>query len=327
MVLLIGSEDVKSVLTMADATSAVEEGFKQYSSGRVQMPVRITLHIHEKKGWVGVMSAYMPVMGALATKVVTSFPENIRHGHPTITAIIVYNDPETGIPLAIMEAEYITSMRTGAAGAVAVKHLAIKDARTLGIIGTGAQAKAQVEAACRVRDIREVKAYDLIPNRTRNFAMEMSKKLGIDVIPVENAKAAVTDADIVVTATSSKTPVFRGEWVKEGVHINGIGSHAPEARELDDETVRKAKIVVDSKEAALREAGDLMLPLAQGIISESSIYAELGEIILGVKKGRESEDEVTLFKSVGLAVQDVSIAKLVFDKAKEKRLGKEVSLL
>jgi len=327
MVLLIGSEDVKSVLKMTDAISAVENGFKQYSSGRTQMPVRITMHMPEKKGWVGVMSAHIPGMDVLATKVVTSFAENIRYGHPTITALIVYNDPDTGIPLAIIEASYITAVRTGAAGAVAIKHLAIRDARTLGIIGTGVQARAQVEAACKVRDIRAVKAYDLMPDHTRNFAKEMSKKLGVDVIPVGNAEDAVAGSETIVTATSSRTPVLRGEWIERGTHINGIGSHAPDVREIDDETVRKAKIVVDSKEAVLREAGDLMMPIAQGVVSESSIHAELGEIILGVKKGRESEDEVTLFKSVGLAVQDASVAKLVYDKARENGLGDEVKLL
>jgi len=326
MVLLLSNLDVYSVVSMVEVLEAVEEGFREYSLGRVRMPVRVSLNIPRNEGWVGVMPVYMEEQEILTTKIVTSYPKNIKHGLPNITGVLVYNDSSTGVPLAFISVEHLTALRTGAASGVATKYLAKNEVETLGMIGSGKQAKTQLEAISQVRDLKLVKVYSPNPQHRKTFAEEMGEKLGIDIIPVESSRLAVENSDVVVTATTSKTPVFDGKWLREGVHINSIGAHTPDSRELDNKTIKKSKIVVDSKDAALRETGDLIIPMKEGIISKDSIYAELGEIVLGRKKGRTSDREITLFKSVGLAFQDAVVAKLVYEKAKKLNLGREIRL-
>jgi ornithine cyclodeaminase/alanine dehydrogenase len=271
------------------------------------------------------MPAYLEEMGSLSTKIVTVFERNLEKNVPTIMATVILNSAETGAPLAIMEGTFITAMRTGAVCGVATKYLARRDARTVGVFGAGVQARTQLMAMCAVRDIERAFIYDMFGNRADAFASEMSKKLNI---PIEKRKIndIVKESDIIVTATTAKTPVFDGNLVKPGTHLNLIGSFKPEVREVDEVVIKKSKIVVDQKAAALEEAGDIIIPLKAGIITEAHIYAELGELVTGIKPGRTSNSEITLFKSVGLGIQDCATALLAYSKAKEKGIYREIDL-
>jgi len=327
MVLLLSRKDVESVLTMKDTIEAVEKAFREHALGTVNLPLRPTIRVEKHKGSVLFMPAYIGEMGALGMKVVSIYPDNpSKYNMPTLLAVVSLNDPKTGIPLAIMDGAFLTAMRTGAASGVATKYLARKDAKQVGIIGTGVQGKTQIAAVCEVRSIQKVKAYDIAADRCKSFCEGIAEELKVQAVPVGSSEKAVRESEIVITASTSKTPVVNGNWLEEGTHINGIGSHSPDTRELDETVIKRAKVIVDSREAALKEAGDLMIPISQGIITPDHIFAELGEVIIGRKKGRENEDEITLFKSQGLAIQDVSTAAKVYEIATKKGIGKAVSL-
>jgi len=311
---------------MEDAIDAVEEGFRQHQLGTAQLPLRTAIHIPEHNGIVLFMPGYIGGMDALGMKVVTVYPDNpSKYNLPTILATVLLSDPRTGDLLAIMDGTFLTAMRTGAASGVATKYLARPDAGVVGVFGAGVQARTQLMAVCAVRPITEARVYDVVPEAVQSFCDEMSAKLGITVRPAADAREAVEGCDVIVTATTSKTPVFDGAWVAPGTHLNGIGSHTPDAREFDSTVIRRAKVVVDLREAALAEAGDVIIPIKAGEITAEHIYAELGEIVTG-KPGRESPDEITLFKSVGLAIQDMSTATRVYQRAREKGIGQEIGL-
>ncbi|MEM3736854.1 MAG: ornithine cyclodeaminase family protein [Candidatus Bathyarchaeia archaeon] len=326
MVLLLARSAIESLVNMREAICAVEEAFREYARGEVQMPPRSIITIPERGGWIGGMSAYLRGLSAAASKVVASYPNNALKGLPTISALITYIDIDTGIPLAVMDAAYLTALRTGAASGVATKYLAREDSETVGVIGAGVQARFQLEAVAAVRRISRVYVYSPTHEHRIRFAKEVEERLGVHVTSLDAAAEVVCKADILVVATSAKEPVVKGKWLRAGTHINGVGSHSPKVRELDGEVVRRSKVVVDSREAALREAGDLLIPMAEGGFSVGDIYAELGEVVSGAKHGRESPEEVTLFKSVGLAIQDVAVAKIAYDKARRFGVGSEVKL-
>lgn len=306
---------------------AVEEAFRQYALGTLEMPLRTTIRPKDFGGTFLVMPAFIGGMKALGLKVVTVYPKNPeKFGLPTILATIMLNDPETGGPLAVMDGAYVTAMRTGAVSGVATKYLARRDANVAGIFGAGVQARTQLWAIAEARQLTKAKVFDVDLNRANQFCKEMGEKLGIEVVRSNSAEDTVKGSHIIATATTSKTPIFEGRWLEPGMHVNGIGSHSPDARELDTETIRRCKIVVDQREAASKEAGDLMMPVAEGVLTWESIHAELGEIITGRKLARTSESEITLFKSVGLALQDISTATMVYQLAKERQVGKSIDI-
>jgi len=325
MVLILTRSDLERILSMEEVIEAVEHAFSELEMGTAVLPQRTGIDIKKEKGWVGVMPAYLEKTGSLSTKIVTVFEKNREKNLPTIMAVVVLNSTETGEPLAIMEGNFITAMRTGAVGGVAAKYLARKDSKIVGVFGAGVQARTQLTAACVVRGIEEAFVYDKIRERAEAFAAEMSKKLNIPVKASE-PEEIVRKSDIIITATTSKTPLFDGNLVKPGTHLNLIGSFKPDSREVDEKVVKKSKIVVDQKSAALEEAGDLIIPLKAGIIREEDIYAELGEIVTGKKSGRTSDSEITLFKSVGLGIQDCATAWLAYTKAIEKGIRRDVDL-
>jgi len=328
MVLILSRKDLEAVVTMKETIEAVEHGFKELAVGTARMPTRASLTVFDRAGWMGVMPAYLSETGSLAAKIVTVFEENpSKYSMPTVLATITLNDASTGRPLAFMEGTYITAMRTGAAGGVAAKYLARKDARAVGIFGTGVQARTQLLALKEVRDVEKVYAFDVSGNQVTRFSKDMSKEIGINIEIASSPEDVVKKSDIIVTATTSRTPVFDGRLLRKGTHINAIGSFRPDCRELDDETILRSKVVVDSKEAVLAEAGDIIIPLKANRISEAHIHAEIGEIVAGKKAARVSNDEVTVFKSVGLGVQDAAAAYLAYKKAKEARVGFEIELL
>ncbi|MGQ9551394.1 MAG: ornithine cyclodeaminase family protein [Candidatus Bathycorpusculaceae bacterium] len=323
--LILTRSDLEKIVTMKDVIDAMEKAFAELKRGTAVLPMRATITLEKKAGWMGVMPAYLEEMGSLSTKIVTVFQKNLEKGVPTIMAAVVLNSSETGAPLAIMDGTFITAMRTGAVCGLATKYLARKDAKTAGIFGAGVQARTQLLAVCTVRDIKKAFVHDVIEERAEEFAEEMSQKLKIP-IEVGKPEGIVKKADIITCATTAKAPFFDGNLVKQGTHLNLIGSFKPEVREVDDVVIKKSKLVVDQKSAALEEAGDIIIPLKAGTITEEHIYAELGELVAGTKAGRTSDSEITLFKSVGLGIQDCAAAWLAYTKAKEKRLYKEIDL-
>jgi ornithine cyclodeaminase/alanine dehydrogenase len=328
MPLLLSRSDVASVLTMPDCLTAVEAAFAELARGETLMPQRSVIRVDQHKGLCLGMPAYVGGgVNALGLKLVTVYPENpTKHGIATILGTLLLCDPATGAAVAIMDAGYLTAVRTGAASGVATKYLAREDAKTCTVFGAGAQARTQLEAIQLVRPLERVRVLDVVPEAAGKFAEEMGAKLGIDIAAGEDAHEAVSDADIVVTASSSHDPVFDGEWLRPGTHINNIGSHSPDARELDTTTVVRSKFVADLKEANLAEAGDLLIPIQEGAVTEDHIHASLGEIVVGERPGRETSEEITVFKSCGLAVQDVATAAAIYDAARAKGIGTSVEL-
>ena len=299
---------------MEETVDAVEEAFREYAEGRVVMPPRSTIMVPRYSGSISFMPSYLTGLDAQATKIISIYPGNREKGLPTTAAWLVVNDPATGAVKAFMEATYLTAMRTGAITGVAAKYLAPEDASTVAIFGAGAQGRTQTWAACTVRDIERVYVYDVYPDARRRFAEEMSARLGVEVTPASTGEEACRDADIVLTATTSSIPVISRRWLKDRVHVSAIGAFYPDWRELDTATVAESKLVIDDREGIMLEAGDVLIPIKEGAITEDHIYAELKELVSGKKKGRTPEDGITVFKSVGIAIQDSSVANLVLRK-------------
>ncbi len=296
--MFLDEERVRSLLRMEDLIPAMAGAMRDLSAGKVEQPLRLILPVKEHGGFFGVMPAYG---GALGAKLVTFYPDN--QGLPTHHAMIVLFRSETGEPLVTMDGRLITEMRTAAVSAVATDLLARKEAGVLGILGAGVQAQSHLEALRLVRQFREVRVWS--PRHARDFA----RKFGVS--PADSAEEAVRGADVIVVATSATTPILQGAWLAPGVHINAVGATRPNWRELDDEVLRRSRIYVESREAAGKESGD--------IIAARGIVAELGEIIAGSKPGRQSNEEITLYKSVGVAVEDIVAANLVYNRACEGR--------
>jgi ornithine cyclodeaminase/alanine dehydrogenase len=327
MPLLLSRADVASVLTMEDCLAAVEKAFATLARGGVDMPQRAAIPVKEHGGLFLGMPAYIGGDDeALGLKVVTVYPKNPQKGLPTIFGTLLLCDPATGKAVAIMDAGYLTAVRTGAASGVATKYLARNDASVCTIFGAGGQARQQLEAVHRVRPLSHISVIDPVAATRDAFVAAVAEGLGVETVAAGNVEAAVRAADIVITASSSQQPVFDGDWLKPGAHVNNIGSHSPGARELDTKTVIRSKFVADLKEANLAEAGDILIPIAEGAVTEGHIFASLGEIVIGQKPGRENDEEITVFKSCGLAIQDVATAKAVFAAAKVAGVGVEVEL-
>ncbi len=324
--LLLSRSDLEKLISMKEVIESVERAFLELYNGKAKVPLRTIIEVEKHNGFILYMPSYLEDSEALAVKVVSLYPENTKKGLPSVLASILLNDPKTGAPLALMEGTFITAMRTGAASGVATKYLARKDSKIAGIIGAGVQARTQLWAVCEVRNIEKALVYDINPKNAKKFAEEMSKKLGIEIKTVESAREATEKSDILIVATTAREPVVKGGWIREGTHINSVGWVGRDARELDSETVRKSKLVVDSKEGVLNESGDIIIPMKEGVIDEGHIHAELAEIVAGVKKGRENNREITLFKSVGLAIEDAITAKLAYEKALEHGVGTNVEL-
>ncbi|CAG0947047.1 alanine dehydrogenase [Anaerolineae bacterium] len=327
MTLLLSRTDVESVLTMKETIAIVEEAFRQFALGNAIMPQRTAIRTEVYHGLHLGMPAYIGGdVNALGLKVVCIYPDNpSRFKLPTTIGTLLLTDPQTGVPLAVMDAGYLTAMRTGAVSGVATNYLARKDAKRVGVFGAGVQASTQLWAVCTARSIEQAVVYDIDQARARAWADQMTSKLGVPVSVASEPRRAVDGMDIVVAATVSTTPIFDGKWLSPGTHVNGIGSHSPGARELDTETIVRSKVFPDLRSACLIEAGDLIIPIKEGALTEDRLAADLGEVVAGLKPGRESAEEITLFKSVGLAIQDVSTASNVYRTAKEKGIGKEFS--
>jgi len=319
---ILTADDVRVALSMRKAIDAVRAGFIALSTGRAHVPLRSVLDT--PGGVLLTMPAQITGAPVNTVKVVSVCPDNPSRGLPTIHAAVLVSDAQTGVPLALMDGRYLTALRTGAASGLATELLARPDASVLAVIGAGAQARTQIAAVCTVRPITEIRIYSL--SGAEHLADELRSQYDARVAAVESASAALRGADVVVAATNSRTPVVTLADLAPGVHINGIGSFTPEMQEIAADVVAAARVVVDQRASVWAEAGDLIIPRDQGIISEDHVYAEIGEIAAELKPGRQDPQEITFFKSVGNAVQDAVVAQRVLEVASARGLGIEVAL-
>lgn len=323
--LLLTKSDIQKIFTMKDAIEADKKAFRIFSEGGSVVPLRTNISVPRFDGQALFMPGYVEALDSIGVKIVSVFPRNIEKHKPAVPATMVLVDGTNGEVVAIMDGTCITQLRTGAAAGVATDLLARRRASIGALIGTGGQAAAQLEALLTVRSLDEVRIFDADKDRVRTFVETMTVELeryNTVLRYVETSAEAVAGADIITTVTTSKTPVFDGQLVKAGVHINAVGSYMPIMQEIDENIVSRAdKIFCESKEAALAETGDFIIPLRNGIITADAITGEIGEVIAGVIKGRETEDEITLFKSVGMAVVDLVTAHEIYQRAIARQVG------
>ena len=326
--LILNADDVRQALPMRQAIIAMKDAFASLSNGTAVVPLRTRLPIPSHDALSLFMPAYMKSDSdeALAIKVVSLYPGNPASGLAYIQAAVLVLESDTGRAIALLEGSALTAIRTGAGSGAAIDMLARRDSKVVAIFGAGAQGRTQLEAACAVRNIETVFIFNPTLDKARKFAEEMA---GLNFIPsdirvAKTAREAVESADIICAATTSSKHVFDDHAIKPGTHISAIGAYTPQMQEVPVETVARARVVVDSYATVMEEAGDIVQAIQAGAFQESDIHAEIGEIILGSKVGRESEDEITFFKSVGNAVQDAAAAQLALQNARQMQLGKDV---
>ncbi len=326
--LILNAAQVRQALPMKEVVETMKRAYASLSEGKAEVPLRARLNIPPHEALALFMPAYVQAETeeALAVKIVSIFPKNPLRGLPYIQAAVLVLQADNGHPVALLEGASLTAIRTGGGSGAAIDLLARQDSRVVAIFGAGAQGRTQLEAACTVRSIETAWVYDRNRERAEQLVAELAGRgpIPADVRVADSPRQAVEQADIICTATTSSTPVLDDADLKPGVHISAIGSYTPEMQEVPAETVLRARVVVDSRAAVLAEAGDLIQPMRQGRMSEEHIYAELGEIVLGRKAGRESDDEITYFKSVGVAVQDAMAAHLALQNAQKLGIGQHI---
>lgn len=323
--LWLSEDDVKSLLNMDDAIAAVENAFRDHGMGNTQMPPKSYLYFSKHDGDLRTMPAYLEGLDSAGVKIVNVHPKNRDIGMPTVMAVFVLNSPETGAPLAVMGATYLTSMRTGAAGGIAAKHLARLESKVVGMVGAGAQARTQLMALSRFFDIDQVIVYSRSVDGSRAFERDARAFLDCDYKLTTNPKDAC-DCDILVTTTPVRSPIVKDAWVKPGTHINAIGADAKGKQELETALTRRAKIIVDDTVQAIH-SGEINVPISEGQLKPEEIFAQIGEIVAGKVLGRTSKDEITIFDSTGLAIQDVASGRMVYETALKSGKGIRLKLM
>jgi ornithine cyclodeaminase (EC 4.3.1.12) len=327
---IFSEERIRALYTMPEAIRDIRKALVHYTQGGIDNPHRTVLDFPERRASILYMPSALAAEGFAAVKVVSIFPENPKVGKRTTRGVILLNETETGEPLALLDASYLTRLRTGAASAIATDHLAKPSASVLAVIGCGKMAEEQVTGILCVRKIGSILLYNRTEERAWQFARRIEEKLedfSGTIQVVGSADEAIEQADIVICATRSCTPVFSGKRLRPGTHVNGIGSYLPHMQEVDEETVlRSSKIVVDTLEGAREEAGDLIIPAKKGLWDFRKVHGELGELAAGKIPGREREEEITFFKSVGIAFFDLAVASAVFRKGKSLHAGTVVEL-
>ena len=323
--LLLSKEDIKKVFSMKDAIEADKEAFRIFTEGKSDVPLRTVIPAPKHEGSFLFMPAYVPDLDTASIKIVNIFPKNIDKGIPSAPAQVLLVDGTNGLITAVLDGTYVTQLRTGAASGAAFDLLARKDAKKGALIGTGGQAAAQLEAMMVARKLEVVKVYDMNLERTKDFADRMQEELkayGTRVVAAESSDEAIEDADLIVTVTPSSKPVFDGSKVKKGATVSCVGSYQHHMQEMDPVVLTRAsKIYFDSEEAVLSEAGDILIPLENGTITMDDFTGDLGEVILGRVPGRENDDEIIVFKTVGIGTQDLVTAKRIYDRAVDKGIG------
>lgn len=323
--LVLNSKQVAQLLPMAECIELMADALGSLARGEVYQPLRTIVRPPEARGLLGLMPAYRSgEHGAFGLKAICVFPGNPALGKDAHQGTVMLFSQETGEPLALMNASAITAIRTAAASAVATRLLAREDANDLGIIGAGVQARTHLVALSSVRPIKRARLACRNIDHANELVREMQEKLSFPIEPVNSNEAAIRDSGIIVTATSANEPVLKREWIADGAHINAIGTHSPQSREIDTATMAAARVFTDRRESILNEAGDYVLAAQEGAITPDNIVAEIGELVIGTKPGRTSPTEITLFKSLGLAIEDVVCAEYLLRKATAENVGTQV---
>ncbi len=323
--LILSAKDQEKLIDMKEVLEHVSIALKEFAANKTDTPIRLALPFGEANTGL-VMPSVAEGLDTMGLKYVTVVPKNKEVGKKTINGVVFLSDTETGEPLALLEGSYLTQIRTGALSGVATDHLARKDAKVLGIIGTGEQSKGLCDAVFAVRDIEKIYVFNRSVDKAEAFAEYALEKFGKEVIVCSDSNEVVRQADVLVTSTNALEPVF-SEALKPGIHVNAVGSFRPVMQELPSSALTTAhKVVVEAIDAAMEETGDLQFPIKEGVFSEEDIYGELGKIVNGEVKGRESDEEITVFKSVGLAIVDIVVAKYLYDKAVKNNIGVQVDL-
>jgi len=325
--LLLTERDVRALLPMPDLIAAMERALAAFSAGEVTQPVRTVLEIGADRAYFGVMPAALDRSAVVGAKLVTVYERNHARGLPSHLATILLLDHETGAPKALLDGRYITEARTAAVSAVSVKRLARDEARVLGIIGSGVQARSHLEAIRHVRQLDDVRVWSPSVEHRDRAAAQMRESTRLAVRAVATAREAARGANVVVLATSSKTPVVASEDIADGAHVVGVGACRPDQREMPTDLIVRARVFVDSRTGALAESGDLLIPIREGAITDAHIAGELGSLVAGQAAGRSSASQVTVFKSLGMAVEDLVAAELTVERARAAGRGQQVSLI
>ncbi|HJP93054.1 MAG TPA: ornithine cyclodeaminase family protein [Pyrinomonadaceae bacterium] len=326
-ILVLHSNHIRELLPMAECIELMADALSALARDEVHQPLRTIIRPPNARGLLGLMPAYRGgERGAFGLKAICVFPDNPSRGKDAHQGAVILFSRETGEMLALMNASEITAIRTAAVSAVATRLLAREDAHELAIIGAGVEGRTHLSALACVRPIRRARVSARNFEHAKQLATEMKSSIPFSIEPVGSNEAAVRDADIVVTATSSLEPVIKKEWISPGAHINAIGTHSPSSREIDSGTMAAARIFVDRRESALNEAGDYLLAAKEGVIGPENIVGEIGELLIGTKSGRASTTEITLFKSLGLAIEDVACAEYLYRKAQSQNAGTWVNL-
>ena len=325
MALLLNRSDVQQVLTMAKAIDVVEAAFGELAHNTAEMPPHTVMIDPAVGGWIAYMPAYLKSGGGLGVKAVTVYKDNpTKFGLPTTIGTILVQDNQTGEVVAAMDGGYLTAMRTGAVSGVATRHMARPDSKVGGVLGAGVQARQQAVAVAEASNVDTILTFSLDDDTSRReFADWIAQATGLDVQLATSTEALCRESDIVALATTAANPIVNANWWRPGAHINAIGSHAPGIRELDTASIQRARIICDQLDACMAEAGDLQIPVEDGDYAWSDIAGDLGDVVNGNTPGRTSDDEVTIFKSVGLAIQDISCAALVYREAVANDIGQE----
>jgi ornithine cyclodeaminase/alanine dehydrogenase-like protein (mu-crystallin family) len=327
--LVLSGQDIRGLLDLDELIDALAAAMADLSAGRASAPDRIGVFVPESDGILAAMPGYVPSLGALVCKLVTIFPRNAASEIPTHQAMIVVIDAVTGAPTALLDGTEITDVRTGACSALSARLLAREDASTLAVLGTGVQARSHARAMVRVRPITEIRIAGRDPDRSAALARELSDELGISARGVGSYQDALHQADIVCAATHGIEPVVRREWLSPGTHVTSV-RYIADGREVDDQTIIDALVCVESRATVLAPhpsgSNDLTEPIRKGLITPEHIHAELGELVAGIKPGRTSDEQITLYKSVGVAVQDATAAELALGKARDVGAGHELAL-
>lgn len=326
---VLKKDDIKEVFTMKDAIEAAKDALKLYSEGKSNIPLRINLDLKEEEGQSLYMPGFVNEVDALGIKLVSVYPGNLKKGMDSISSMVVLEDHKTGQVSSIIDGNYLTKLRTGAVSGAATDLLAREDSSIFAMIGTGGQARTQLEAILNVRDIKEVRISGRDKEKAQKFVDQMMEEFGekfaCKIFVAKDADEAIKDADIITTVTTAPKPVLDGKLVKKGAHINAVGAYTPSMQELDPYILDVAsKIYLDTEDGVLNECGDFIIPIEEGRFSKESITGELGEAIMGKRPLRENEDEITLFNTVGSAVLDLVTAKRIYNKALEKNIGQTI---
>lgn len=324
--LVLSEKQVQSLIEIEELIAALSQAHIQYSTGKAVMPVRLVVPLPEIQGRITSMPGYLNEDKALGMKVVTYFQNNPRRNLPAILATIMLFSAETGKMIAVMDGAYITAIRTACASAMATNALANPETPTLGILGAGVQARTHIQALTRVRKVTRITIYSPSGTSAASVKQDMEKQAGVAIEIAKSIEEVVRASDLLVTVTTAKEPLVKPDWLKPGVHINAVGSHRPDLREIDGATLARAKVVVDSRAAIMAECGDILLALKEKSVGDDVIHGEIGEVLAGAKPGRSSVNEITLYKSVGIAIQDVATANLVYRKALERNVGSHVEI-